>query len=69
VRVLKAFVSVPAELIQLKVEYSSQHKSLLDAQIAAKESETKMRALEACASLAAEQGQPSDVLACFKSGS
>jgi hypothetical protein len=63
VKVLTAVVSVPAQLLSLRVDYSSKEKSLADAQQAEIASADRLRLLKACLKQAETQNTPTS--ACF----
>ena len=54
VRIMTAIISVPASLIQLRVNYDSQAKNLADMQAAERASSMRLRMLQACLDAAGE---------------
>jgi hypothetical protein len=64
VKVLMALISVPAQILSLKVDVSSKEKSLADAQKAEMEAAERLRALKACVEASAKQSDAS-ALTCF----
>ena len=63
VKILKAFISVPTEIVKLHIDLSSEDASLAQKQIAQIEAQKQLAALEKCLEIA--EKEDTDALLCF----